>query len=120
MKKYFFCTLGLSFLFAACATKSNVSSASNNQESPSKVVEAAPIQAMESMSRKETETVSASRIEEGRAMYAKNCASCHDLFKPADFTKEQWAPILVSMQKKARLSDDDMTMIRNYIHSEIN
>lgn len=55
----------------------------------------------------------------GKAAYENHCAKCHDLFKPKDFTKEQWAPILVSMQKKARLSDAEMAPITAYIYTQL-
>ena len=56
-------------------------------------------------------------ITEGKTAYENNCAKCHRLFAATEYTKEEWAPILVSMQKKARLDDAQMAPINNYIYS---
>ena len=48
-----------------------------------------------------------------------SCAKCHKLYEPKDFTKEDWKPILVRMQKKAKLDDVKMASITNYIHSQL-
>jgi len=58
-------------------------------------------------------------LAEGKDLYENNCGKCHDLFKPKDFSKEAWAPILVSMQEKARLSDMQMANISNYIYAQL-
>ena len=58
-------------------------------------------------------------IKVGKTSYENNCAKCHKLFEPKEFTKEEWGPILVSMQKKARLDDKEMAPINNYILSMV-
>ncbi|TDW52625.1 diheme cytochrome c [Flavobacterium sp. 270] len=58
-------------------------------------------------------------LAEGQNLYANNCAKCHKLFEPTKFTKEEWAPILVRMQKKAKLDDTQIASITNYIHSQL-
>ncbi|MEN2413027.1 cytochrome c [Flavobacterium mesophilum] len=55
----------------------------------------------------------------GKSLYENNCAKCHKLFEPTKFTKEEWQPILVRMQKKAKLDDTNMASITNYIHSQL-
>lgn len=57
-------------------------------------------------------------VAEGKSMYENNCARCHKLFAPTERTQAAWAPILVKMQKKAKLDDTQMAMISNYIYSE--
>ena len=47
--------------------------------------------------------------------YENNCAKCHELFKPKDYTAEQWKPILVSMQKKAKITDQEREKIYTYL-----
>lgn len=64
-------------------------------------------------------TVMTEELIAGQRSYENNCAKCHGLFKPTDFTKDQWAPILVSMQKKAHLSDAEMIPITNYIYTQL-
>ncbi len=47
--------------------------------------------------------------------YENNCAKCHELFKPKDYTAEQWKPILLSMQKKANITDQEREKIYAYL-----
>lgn len=58
---------------------------------------------------------SASDLAEGKSLYENNCAKCHDLFKPKDFNAEQWKPILLDMQKKAEISDEQREKIYSYL-----
>lgn len=60
-----------------------------------------------------------SELSAGKTNYENNCAKCHKLFDPKDFSKAEWAPILVSMQKKAHLSDAEMAPITNYIYTQL-
>lgn len=63
---------------------------------------------------KETNTA---RIAQGKGLFEDNCAKCHQLFKPSDFTQTEWAPILTSMQPKAELDNDQMDLVRDYLFS---
>lgn len=54
-------------------------------------------------------------LAEGKSLYENNCAKCHDLYKPKDFNAEQWKPILLSMQKKAKISDEQREKIYSYL-----
>lgn len=58
-------------------------------------------------------------ITKGKEQFDNICANCHKLFSPDEFSKEQWAPILVRMQKHGNIGDDTMASITNYIHSEL-
>lgn len=55
----------------------------------------------------------------GKSLYDANCAKCHKLYSPTKFSEQQWKPILVSMQKKAKLEDAQMAEISNYIYSQL-
>lgn len=66
---------------------------------------------------KKTEITTA--LAEGKTLYESNCAKCHKLYAPSDFSKEEWRPIVTQMQKKARLSDEQGNSIYNYIISGI-
>ncbi|MFM9987511.1 cytochrome c [Flavobacterium sp.] len=55
----------------------------------------------------------------GRTLYENNCAKCHKLYSPTNFSEQDWKPILVRMQKKARLDDAQMVEISNYIYSQL-
>ena len=56
-----------------------------------------------------------SELAEGKDLYENNCAKCHKLYSPKDFTAEQWTPILIDMQKNADLSDEQRIKVYNYV-----
>ena len=58
-------------------------------------------------------------LAEGQNLYSNNCAKCHKLFEPKKFTQEEWHPILVKMQKKAKLDDVQIASITSYINSQL-
>ena len=64
-------------------------------------------------------TVMTEELIAGQRSYENNCAKCHRLFAPKEFSKDQWGPILISMQKKAHLSDAEMVPITNYIYTQL-
>jgi len=60
---------------------------------------------------------SAVRIAEGKGLFEQNCGKCHKLFSPTAFTQTEWEPILKRMQPKARLDDQQMDLVREYVYS---
>ena len=54
-------------------------------------------------------------LAEGKSLYENNCSSCHKLYQAKDFSAEQWKPIVLRMQKKARLDDAQGQKIYNYL-----
>jgi cytochrome c5 len=58
-------------------------------------------------------------VASGLNLYDNNCGGCHKLYKPTAFLKEDWKPILVSMQMKAHLDDAQMASISDYITSKL-
>ena len=58
-------------------------------------------------------------LAEGKTLFENNCAKCHSLYNPKDFSSEQWQPILIRMQKEARLDDVQIGNISNYINSQL-
>jgi cytochrome c5 len=55
----------------------------------------------------------------GKSLYENSCVKCHKLYSPKDYTHESWQPILVKMQGKARLDDNQIALISNYISSQL-
>ena len=66
-----------------------------------------------------TKGVMTQELAEGLSLYENNCAKCHNLYNPKDFSSEAWKPILVSMQKNTDLNDAQMASISNYINSQL-
>ena len=116
MKSIYLFGIAAFALFASCGTPAAVSSTtakkSTDEKAKQETVAAAPTNEAKPL-------VMTPALAEGKAAYENNCAKCHDLFKPKDFSKEAWAPILVSMQEKSRLSDSEMAPITNYIYSQL-
>jgi mono/diheme cytochrome c family protein len=54
-------------------------------------------------------------LVEGKTLFLSNCSKCHDLYSPKDFNAEQWKPIMLSMQKKAEISDEEREKIYAYL-----
>ncbi len=103
-------------VFASCGTPAAVSSITANKSQDEKVkqetVAVTPIN-------KAKPSVMTAELAQGKDLYENNCGKCHDLFKPQDFSKEAWAPILLSMQERASLSDMQMASISNYIYAQL-
>lgn len=59
--------------------------------------------------------VTAAVLSEGKSLYGMNCAKCHKLYDAKSFTAEEWAPIVLRMQKKARISDEQREYIYAYL-----
>lgn len=106
MKSRILTLTALTLLLVACSTKKTVAEAPLPPPPP-KGGEAKELT---------TEYVD---LAEAKSLYENSCARCHKLYEPKSFTKEEWQPILVRMQKKAKLDDVKMASITNYIHSEL-
>ena len=90
----------LGLLLYSCASKT-----------PTQVAEVKNVPAIKGVMTKE--------LAEGLSLYENNCAKCHNLYNPKDFSSEAWKPILVKMQKKAHLDDAQIASISNYINSQL-
>lgn len=56
---------------------------------------------------------------EGRMLFENKCGTCHKLYSPTDYSKQDWPPILLRMQIKARISDADMSKINSYVYANL-
>lgn len=54
-------------------------------------------------------------LAEGKNLYENNCARCHKLYDRREYTAEQWTPILMRMQKKAKIGDAEREKIYKYL-----
>ncbi|MDI1256000.1 MAG: cytochrome c [Flavobacterium sp.] len=64
---------------------------------------------------KATTSVATAEVTEGKTSYENNCAKCHKLYAPSDYSKDDWMPILNRMAKKARLDDVETGKIYAYL-----
>ncbi len=104
-------------LLASCGTPAAVSS-STTAKAPTEE-KAKPDQVAKTSRKEVKQLVMTPALTAGKDIYENNCAKCHRLFEATEFKKEEWAPILVEMQKKAHLNDAQMASISSYIYAQL-
>jgi len=52
---------------------------------------------------------------EGRNLYMSKCGGCHQLFDPNSYTKSEWNKIMLAMQEKSKINDQQKNEILNWI-----
>lgn len=57
----------------------------------------------------------ATQHPEGRELYISKCNSCHQLYNPDNYTNLGWDSILVTMQMKAKIKEEQSNQIYNWI-----
>ena len=57
----------------------------------------------------------ATNIPEGRKLYSSKCNGCHNYYNPSQFTLAQWDSIMIPMQNKAKLSEEQKASILDWI-----
>ncbi|GEM55801.1 cytochrome C [Flavobacterium branchiophilum] len=92
--------LGLSIVLVSCnSSKSTTSSASANPSEKAMVLTPA--------------------LAEGKSLYENHCAKCHKLYAASEYTKQEWKPILLKMQKMAKIDDAQLARISEYIDAQL-
>jgi len=62
-----------------------------------------------------TTTATLEELQQGRELYINNCASCHDLYSPDDYSDTQWRGIMSSMGPKTRMTSSETTLVTKYV-----
>ena len=52
---------------------------------------------------------------EGRDLYRSKCGGCHQLFDPNHYSKSEWNKIMVVMQEKSKINDEQKNEILNWV-----
>jgi len=60
----------------------------------------------------------ADSVRTGKALYENNCVRCHKLKNPAKYTMVQWPGLVNKMQKRAKITDEQKTLILTYLATE--
>lgn len=66
-------------------------------------------------SRSRAEELSALELKAARKIYVGKCAKCHKLYDPNQYTPEKWDAWMAKMNRKARLSPDQIDLLARYI-----
>lgn len=59
--------------------------------------------------------ISNSDLISGKSIFESHCSSCHQLYDPKEFDKNEWKSITKRMQKKAHLDNDEILKVYNYL-----
>jgi cytochrome c5 len=62
-----------------------------------------------------TKNANIDELVKGRASYIDKCSSCHSLYLPEKFTKEEWAKRVDKMAPKAKITDHEKQLILEYV-----
>lgn len=62
-----------------------------------------------------TATATLEELQQGRELYINNCASCHDLYSPDDYSASQWRGIMSTMGPKTRMTSTQTTLVTKYV-----
>ena len=54
-------------------------------------------------------------LVKGRASYINKCSSCHSLYLPEKFTKEEWTKNVDKMAPKAKITNQEKKLILAYV-----
>lgn len=55
------------------------------------------------------------QLKQGRELYVNRCASCHQLYMPNAYSPTEWVHNLEEMQPKAKITDEEKSLIYNYL-----
>ena len=54
-------------------------------------------------------------LQWGRKLYVAHCNGCHPLHLPNELNKQEWADVMVKMQRKAKIDDTAKDSIMKYL-----
>ncbi|MEP6675489.1 MAG: cytochrome c [Ferruginibacter sp.] len=106
--------LSVIFLGAVCLTachKKGMPMTSTTKETPKETVTTitptAPVV--------ETGRLNMALLASGQKVYEGNCAKCHELKEPADYTQDRWRGIVNWMAPKAKLDSMQKVQVLAYV-----
>ncbi len=62
-----------------------------------------------------TQTIKSDQLAQGKTVYENSCAKCHELPNPKSYSSEKWIAIMKWMAPKAKLTQEQSTMVYNYV-----
>jgi hypothetical protein len=54
-------------------------------------------------------------LEQGRKLYVRKCAGCHNLHRPDEYGPERWPELVAKMRTKSGISDPGYELIVRYL-----
>jgi hypothetical protein len=62
-----------------------------------------------------TSSATLQELQQGRVLYIDNCAACHNLYSPDDYSASQWSQVLSTMAPRAGLSNANTLLVKKYL-----
>ncbi|WP_313806796.1 hypothetical protein [Flavobacterium sp.] len=120
MKLNLFGIAAVAMIVYSCGAK-KAAQTSNDGDVVTEIVKEEVIQAtrMEAKSEASTAAVLNENQLFGKKVYENNCGKCHKLFETNSFSKEEWKPIVIRMQKKAHISDEETAAVLEYVTASL-
>lgn len=56
-------------------------------------------------------------VAKGSDLFTQRCGKCHELPSAAEFTSEQWKPIIDRMAPKAKLTEEETNWVLAYVNA---
>lgn len=54
-------------------------------------------------------------LQQGHKLYINKCGSCHFLYRPYQYSEQEWMKFIPDMREKARLTQDEFDLIVRYV-----
>ncbi len=55
------------------------------------------------------------KLKQGKELYINKCAECHSLKQPEKYSADKWVKLVKVMSKKAKINDDQASLILQYV-----
>ena len=62
-----------------------------------------------------TQNATLEELQQGRELYIDNCANCHQLYAPDDFSPTRWNSIMASMAPKTSMTQSETDLALKYV-----
>ena len=54
-------------------------------------------------------------LEQGRSLYVRSCAGCHNLHPPTDYAPDRWPSVIAEMAPDAMVTTQEQELIARYL-----
>lgn len=94
----------LAITIASCSTKKKVVENTKNESAIEIIEPKIPLTA---------------ELAAGKSLFEAECGKCHDMPVPNHYTKEKWMPIMNSMAKKAKMTEEERDLVYNFVTNDL-
>ncbi len=96
--KQFIMLLGAAIILVYCSTQRYIPSSKEIQ-----------------LAQTQWEQADSTYLSKGNQLYELKCSGCHYLYKPKNYTIDQWKKLLPEMKDKAKLTEEEYKTIKVYL-----